>query len=125
MNYLLIKELHVGSAALSIIFFAARAYWSIIGSGKLRLRFVKIAPHVIDTVLLTCGVILTFMLGGLQPWIVAKLIALILYIGVGSIAIKRGKTSGIRAFAALIAMAIFFYIVGVALAHNPLSWLAR
>jgi uncharacterized membrane protein SirB2 len=65
------------------------------------------------------------MLGGLQPWIVAKLIALALYIGVGTIAIKRGKSAGVRAMAALIAVAIFFYIVGVALAHNPLSWLAR
>ena len=125
MDYLLIKELHVGSAALSIIFFTTRAYWSVIGSGKLQLRFVKIAPHIIDTVLLTCGVILTFMLGGLQPWIVAKLIALALYIGVGTIAIKRGKSTGTRTLAALIAVAIFFYIVGVALAHNPLSWLAR
>ena len=115
----------MGSAALSILFFVTRAYWSIIGSGKLQLRFVKIAPHVIDTVLLVCGVILTFMLGGLQAWIVAKLIALVLYIGIGTIAIKRGKSTGIRTLAALIAVALFFYIVGVALAHNPMSWLAR
>ena len=124
MNYFLIKELHITAAALSIIFFMVRAYWSVTGSGKLQLPVVKIAPHIIDTVLLVCGIILTFMLGVLQPWIVAKLLALVLYIGVGTIAIKRGKTAGSRGIAALIAIAIFFYIIGVALAHDPMSWLA-
>ncbi|TAM88971.1 MAG: regulator SirB [Candidimonas sp.] len=124
MYYLIIKQLHVSAAALSIVFFVTRAWWSVTGSSKLQLRIVKVLPHVVDTVLLTCGVILTVMLGGLQAWIVAKLIALVLYIGVGTVAIKRGRTRSTRAAAALIAVAIFFYIVGVALAHNPLSWLA-
>lgn len=123
MNYFIIKQLHMSAAALSIIFFVVRAYWSITGSGLLARRLVRILPHVIDTVLLVCGVILTFMLGGLQPWIIAKLVALVLYIGIGTIAIKRGKTAGSRGAAALIAIAIFFYIVGVAIRHNPMSWL--
>lgn len=121
MNYFFIKHLHIGAAALSLVFFITRAYWSINGSAKLQLRVVKVVPHVVDTVLLACGLILTFMLGGLQPWIVAKLIALVLYIGIGTIAIKRGKTPGVRAFAALVAVAVFFYIVGVALAHNQVG----
>ncbi|GAB2905222.1 SirB2 family protein [Paralcaligenes sp. KSB-10] len=123
MNYSIVKHLHVSAAAISIILFALRAYWSVTGSGKLQLRAIKILPHVVDTVLLVCGIILTFMLGGLQPWIVAKLLALVLYIGIGTIAIKRGKTSGTRALAALVAIAVFFYIVGVAIRHNPMSWL--
>ncbi|TCT08653.1 SirB2 family protein [Paralcaligenes ureilyticus] len=123
MNYFIIKQLHMSAAALSIIFFVVRAYWSITGSGLLARRLVRILPHVIDTVLLVCGVILTFMLGGLQPWIIAKLVALVLYIGIGTIAIKRGKTAGSRGAAALIAIAIFFYIVGVAIRHNPMSWM--
>jgi uncharacterized membrane protein SirB2 len=123
MNYLLIKHLHVTAATLSILFFVTRAWWSVTGSARLQWRVVKVLPHVIDTVLLVCGILLTFMLGGLQPWIVAKIIALVLYIAVGTVAIKRGKTAATRGVAALIAIAIFFYIVGVALAHNPLSWL--
>src|SRR3546814_11130249 len=78
MNYLLVKHLHVSAATLSIIFFAVRAWWSVTNSARLQWRAVKVLPHIIDTVLLVCGVILTFMLGGLQPWIVAKLIALVL-----------------------------------------------
>ncbi|MBV6305884.1 SirB2 family protein [Candidimonas humi] len=124
MTYLAIRHLHVTAAALSIIFFVLRAYWSVTGSARLRLPVVKILPHIIDTVLLVCGIALTVMLGSLQSWIVAKLIALVLYIGIGTIAIKRGKTAGTRGLAALVAIAIFFYIVGVALHHNPMSWLS-
>jgi uncharacterized membrane protein SirB2 len=124
MNYFFIKQLHITAATLSLLLFIVRAYWSITRSNKLQQPLVKITPHVVDTILLVCGILLTFAVGGLQPWIVAKLIALVLYIAVGTIAIKRGKTTGSRATAALIAIAIFFYIVGVAVAHNPLSWIA-
>jgi uncharacterized membrane protein SirB2 len=124
MNYFMIKHLHMTAAGLSIIFFIIRAYWSVSGSSLLQGRFVKIAPHIIDTVLLVCGVILAAMIGPEQPWILAKIVALILYIGVGTIAIKRGKTPQSRGVAALVAIAIFFYIVGVAIKHNPMSWLA-
>lgn len=124
MPYIAIKHLHVTAAALSIIFFVLRSYWSVNGSALLQRRAVKILPHIIDTVLLVCGVILAAMMGPNQPWILAKIVALIVYIGVGTIAIKRGKTPRSRGFAAIVAIAIFFYIVGVALAHNPMSWFA-
>lgn len=124
MYFQLVKHLHISAATLSIIFFAVRAWWSVTGSNRLQMRIVKVLPHVIDTVLLVCGIILTVMLGGLQAWIVAKIVALVFYVGVGTVAIKRGKTASTRAVAALIAIAIFFYIVGVALTHNPLSWVA-
>ena len=124
MNYFVIKHLHVTSAAISIVFFLLRSYWSVIGSDLLQRRVVKVLPHIIDTVLLVCGVILAIMIGPWQSWIMAKIVALLLYIAVGMIAIRRGRTPGSRALAALIATAIFFYIVGVALAHNPMSWLA-
>jgi uncharacterized membrane protein SirB2 len=112
------------AAVLSIIFFVIRAYWSVTSSPRLQARLVKILPHIIDTVLLVAGVILAAMIGPEQPWILAKIVALILYIGVGTVAIKRGKTAGTRAIAALIAIAIFAYIVGVAIKHDPMSWLA-
>ena len=124
MNYFAIKHLHVTSAVLSILFFIVRAYWSVSGSALLQHRVVKILPHIIDTILLVCGIILASMIGASQPWILAKVVALVFYIGVGNYAIKRGKTPRSRAIAALIAVAIFAYIVGVALRHSPMSWLA-
>jgi len=124
MNYLAIKHLHITAAVLSILFFTVRAYWSVTGSPRLQGRFVRIAPHVIDTVLLVCGVILASMIGAEQPWILAKIVGIVVYILVGTIAIKRGKTPAMRAAAALIAILVFFYIVGIAIRHNPLSWFA-
>lgn len=122
MNYLAIKHLHMTAAGLSILFFVVRAYWSVTGSDKLQHRLVKTLPHVIDTVLLLAGIALAAMIGANQPWILAKIVALIAYIGVGTIAIKRGKTARTRGIAALVAVAIFVYIVGVAINHHPLSW---
>jgi uncharacterized membrane protein SirB2 len=124
MNYLAIKHLHTTAAALSILFFIVRAYWSVTNSPRLQARVVRIAPHVIDTALLVFGVVLAIMIGPAQSWILAKIIALVLYIGVGTVAIKRGKTPQTRGIAALLAIAIFAYIVGVAIRHDPMSWLA-
>lgn len=124
MNYLLIKHLHVTAAGLSILFFIIRAYWSVRENPILQKKVVKILPHVIDTVLLAAAILLSIMLGpaAAQPWVLTKIVLLIAYIGVGTIAIKRGRTPRSRAIAAVIAVAIFAYIVGVAIKHHPASW---
>lgn len=124
MNYLLIKHLHVTAAGLSILFFIIRAYWSVTENALLQKKAVKIAPHIIDTVLLTAAILLSMMLGSAasQPWVLTKIVLLIAYIGVGTVAIKRGRTPRTRAIAAVIAVLIFIYIVGVAIKHHPASW---
>ncbi|NYT68162.1 SirB2 family protein [Pusillimonas noertemannii] len=124
MTYLYLKHLHVTAAALSIVFFIIRACWSVQGSPRLQSRFVRIAPHIIDTVLLLAGIYLASVLGWHQPWIAAKIVGLVLYIVVGTMAIKRGKTPAGRAVAAIVAVIIFLYIVGVAITKQPMSWLA-
>jgi len=58
------------------------------------------------------------------PWLMAKIIALLLYILLGTIAIKRGKTRKIRLAAWLAAQLVFIYIVSVALTHNAMPGLA-
>lgn len=123
MSYLALKHLHTTAASLSLLFFILRAFWSVTASATLHTKFVRITPHVIDTVLLVCGLAMAWTIGFNQGWIWAKLIALIAYIGVGTVAIKRGKTAGSKAAAALMAVVIFGYIVGVALHRSPWSWL--
>jgi uncharacterized membrane protein SirB2 len=120
--YLPIKHLHMTAVGLSILLFVVRAYWSVSGSALLQRRWVRILPHVVDTVLLTCGVILAAIIGPNQPWILTKLVLLIAYVGVGTIAIKRGRTTRGKLTAAVIAVAIFAYIVGVAITKNSGSW---
>lgn len=126
-HYFLIKHLHITAAALSITLFVVRAWWSVKESPWLNVRWVKILPHLIDTVLLGLGVTLVVLLSiwpWQLPWLGAKLLALLAYIGIGTIAIKRGATPTVRGVAAVIAVSIFIYMVGAAMRHSPLSWLA-
>ena len=126
MSYLAVKHLHITFATLSILFFAVRAFWAVAGSARLSSPFVRIVPHIVDTLLLVCGIALAVMMGAgaMQPWLLAKIVALLLYIGLGTYAIKRGRTPRARALAALAAILVFVYIVGVALTKQPMSWLA-
>ena len=126
-HYALIKQLHVTAATLSILFFMLRAWWSVRGAPVLQTRWIKIAPHIIDTLLLTLGLVLMVMLAAWphqHPWMAAKLIALLAYIGLGTLAIKRGRTPRARAIAALAAVLTFAYMLGAAIRHSALSWLA-
>ncbi len=80
-------------------------------------------PHIIDTMLLGSAVglvILTRQYPIYETWLNAKIIGLVLYIVIGSIALKRGKTTSIRFAALFCAAATFVYIVAVALNKNPI-----
>ncbi|ATJ84579.1 SirB2 family protein [Halomonas beimenensis] len=126
-HYFLIKHLHMTLAGLSITFFLVRAWWAVRGSPRLGRRWVRVLPHLIDTALLGLGVWLMASLAlwpHQQPWLAAKLLALVAYIGLGTLAIKRGRTPVGRGVAALAALATFAYMAGAAIQHSPWSWLA-
>ena len=126
LTYLAIKSLHTLTAAATILGFILRGYWMMKQSDKLQLRITRIAPHVVDTVFLLSGVAMVWMLqlnAFSQPWLVAKFTGLIVYIVLGAIAIKRGPSMQIRIIAFVSALAVFAYIVGVAMTKSPASWL--
>lgn len=126
-HYFLIKHLHITAATLSVFFFMLRAWWSIREAPALGQRWVRVAPHLIDTALLVLGVLLMVMLSmwpHQHPWLAAKLIALLAYIGLGMVAIKRGSSPAIRGMAAIAAILTFIYMLGAAIRHSPISWLA-
>lgn len=121
MNYLAIKHLHITFAALSGSFFLLRGLWMLAESPMLQRRWVKVVPHVVDTLLLGSALVLVFWSGQypfVQTWLTAKVLALIAYIVLGTIALKRGKTKGVRTFALLAALATFAYILAVALTRQ-------
>ena len=123
MNYLAIKHLHITLAVLSGSFFVLRGLWMLLDSSMLQRRWVKVVPHVVDTLLLTSALVMVFWSGQYpfdQPWLTAKVLALVVYIGLGTIALKRGKTKAVRAWAWLAALATFAYIVAVALTRQAL-----
>lgn len=126
-HFALIKQLHVSAASLSLLFFVLRAWWSVREAPIRRARWVRVLPHLIDTTLLALGVTMMVMLSlwpHQYPWLAAKLIALLGYIVLGTVAIKRGRTPALRGTAALAAVAVFAYMVGAAIHHSPLSWWA-
>ena len=126
MNYLALKHLHITFASLSGSFFLLRGVWMLLDSPMLKRRWVKVVPHVVDTVLLTSALGLVLWSGQypfVQTWLTAKVLALVVYIGLGSIALKRGKSKGVRGFALLAALATFAYIVAVALTRSAFAGL--
>ena len=127
MTYLLIKSLHMFSALATLLGFMLRGYWMMSQSDNLELRITRIAPHVIDTIFLLSGIAMVWQLqlnAFSQPWLVAKFAGLIIYVVLGTVAIKRGPTMQIRIIAFVSALAVFAYIAGVAMSKSPASWLA-
>ena len=124
--YSTLKMIHVSAAILTISGFVLRGYWMMIESSILEWRVVRTAPHIIDTVFLLSGIglIWTLNLPVLnQPWLLTKFAALIAYILLGTVALKRGKTKRIRIGALALALLTFAYIAGVALSRSMGSWL--
>lgn len=127
MDIVTVKYLHIGFVLASYLFFFIRGIWMLRADPMLQQRWVKITPHIVDTALLATAITLAVQLSIsplAAPWLLTKIIALLIYIVLGTIAIKRGKTLKIRLSAWLAAQAVFIYIICVALTHNPLPWQA-
>lgn len=121
MSYLAIKHVHITFAALSIILFFVRGLWMLADSSLSQRRWVKVVPHMVDTVLLVSAltmVVWSAQYPFVQNWLTAKVVALIAYILLGTIALKRGKTKTIRTGAFILALLVFGYIMKVALTRQ-------
>lgn len=125
MSIAIIKNVHISCVLLSFTLFFVRGIWMLRSSASLQQPWVRVVPHLVDTILLLSAVTLAYQLSISplsSPWLMAKIIALLLYILLGTIAIKRGKTKTIRCWAWVSAQLVFLYIVTTALTHNPLPW---
>jgi uncharacterized membrane protein SirB2 len=123
--YLSVKAVHMGCAMLSVGGFVVRGGMMLAESPVLNARFVRVAPHVVDTILLASALWLAWALEQLpfvSPWVTAKLLALVVYIGLGTVALKRGRTKRVRLAAFAGALATAVYIVAVAITRDPTPW---
>lgn len=121
MLYLTIKQLHVLFVALSLGGFLVRGWWMLRGSPLLHHPATRVLPHVNDTALLAAGVglsVITHQYPLAQEWLTAKLAALLLYIVLGTLALKRGRTPAARTLAFAGALLTFGYMVGVAVTRQ-------
>ena len=126
MSYFLLKHIHTSCAALSFVLFFLRGIWSFRDSSIMRQSWVKIVPHIVDTLLLASALALAFTIQQypfVDGWLTAKFFGLVLYILLGTLALKYGKTKAVRVSAWLAALAVFAYIVLVAKQHNPLPFI--
>lgn len=130
MSYLFLKHLHIGCVVLSGTGFLLRGLWMLADSSWLQRPGVRVLPHLVDTVLLTSAIALA-VLSGQYPfaaaWLTAKLAGLLIYIGCGTMALKRARSKAQRAVFLVAAVTAFAYIVAVALTRSPygfMAWLA-
>lgn len=120
----MLKTVHLASVTITIVLFLARGSWLYLLKRPLQARWIKILPHINDSVLLVSGVLLAVQLG-YHPlnssWLMVKLVCLLAYILLGMQAMKwgRGRRSGLMAW--LAALLVFAFMVSVAMTRNPLG----
>jgi uncharacterized membrane protein SirB2 len=123
MSYAALKMIHVTSVVVSYLLFSLRSMWMMRGSAVLQQRWVKITPHVVDTILLVSAITLAVQIQQdpiNDSWLSAKVAGLLIYIGLGMTALRFAKTRKMRISAWIAAQAAFLYIVLVALTKNPI-----
>lgn len=127
MDYTTLKLIHQTAVVLSFGGFFARGLASLRGAAWVASRPAKTLPHVVDSVLLLSALALAWSLRlspHEAPWLMAKIVGLLAYIGLGLLALKPGRPTTVRATAWIAALATFGYIVSAALTKNPLGFLA-
>ena len=121
MDYGSVRAVHVGCAGISIGLFVARGAMQWGGVAWRRWRWLRIAPHINDTVLLGAAITLAVMSGQypfVQNWLTAKVLALCAYVALGRVALGSQAPPGRRRIAFVAAMLSVSYIVGVALTRS-------
>ncbi|MGZ8291180.1 MAG: SirB2 family protein [Telluria sp.] len=125
MEYVHVRHLHMGMAALSGTLFLLRGIWMLRAPAMLARPWVRVLPHMVDTALLASALVMVVWSGQypfVQPWLGAKVTALVLYIGLGMVALRHGASRPVRLFALIAALATFGYIVLVAVTRQPLPF---
>lgn len=120
-----LRHVHVSAVMLSgTLFFLRGAAINVFGAAWPHRAPVRYLTYTVDSILLAAALMLTVVIGEypfVNAWLTVKVLLLVVYIGLGSVAIKRGKTLAIRRAAFVAALGVFVFILSVAHAHNPLG----
>ncbi|MDH3841848.1 MAG: SirB2 family protein [Chromatiales bacterium] len=126
-GYRLAYSVHVVCVVISASLFVARGAAETAGADWRKWRVLRVAPHFVDTVFLASAVTMVWLQGLspiAQPWLAAKLVGLVCYIGLGLVALRFGGTKKVRRIAFAGALVTLAYIVSVALSRDPKGFLA-
>jgi len=123
-----IKLIHIVAVLSSGALFFVRGLAVQLGARWPMVAPLRYLSYAIDTVLLAAGVTLSIMLHMypfVQHWLTAKILLLVVYIVLGSLALKRGRTQAIRRATWVAAVLVYLLIISIARTHNPLGIFAR
>lgn len=124
MDYVLLKHLHVTSVVISVSLFVLRGTLELMARPWRQWRLLRVAPHVIDTVLLTSALWMAWRIGQypfVDGWLTAKVLALLAYILLGMRALGKSTPQRQRLPFFVASLLCVGYIVGVALTRSA-SW---
>jgi uncharacterized membrane protein SirB2 len=122
----LIKQIHVATVVVTFILFVIRGTWYYFRADKPLNKVLRFLPHINDTLLTVTGISMAFMYSIsplVETWFLAKLIALLLYIGLGMYAFREKRLYGSRLLAWCLALLVFVYILGVVRTHSALPFI--
>jgi uncharacterized membrane protein SirB2 len=116
---------HVAAVIASGTLFALRGAGVLAGARWPMFAPLRYLTYTVDTVLLTAALMLATILHQypfVHGWLTVKVLLLVVYIGLGSFALKRGRTPAARAGFFAAAVLVYLFIVSVARAHHPLGF---
>jgi uncharacterized membrane protein SirB2 len=121
-----IRLAHITLVIASGLLFSGRGLFHLAGQACAHYPAVRRISYAIDTALLGAGLLLMAMLKQYplaQDWLTLKLCLLLVYIVLGSMALKRARSQPARLGYFLAALAVYLCMLGIARAHHPLGWL--
>ena len=126
--YLALRSAHIGLALISVTIFLLRGGLMLADSPARDTPWLKYPSYAVDTMLLTAALMLTTVIHQYPfttGWLTMKVVLLVIYVVLGSIALKRGRTRRVRAMALGAALLTVGFLFTVARAHHPLGILAN
>ena len=121
-----IKAFHILMVLASGGLFALRGLFVLAGQRWPLAAPVRYLSYTIDTTLLTAALMLLTILPGAMfanGWLTTKLLLLVVYVVLGTYALKRGRTPRVRMMCYLTALGTFVTMYGIARMHSPLGWM--
>ena len=121
-----VRTVHVACVVASGALFLLRGMPLLAGGKPYDTRWLRRLSYAIDTVLLAAAILLMLLLQawpGQQRWLTVKLLLVLAYIALGSLALRRGRGAGFRQLCFMAALGVFAFIVGIARRHDPWGWL--
>jgi uncharacterized membrane protein SirB2 len=122
--YLALRHAHIGLALLSVTIFVLRGGLMLVDSPARHAPWLRYPSMLVDTLLLTAALMLTSVIHQYPfatGWLTMKVALLVVYVVLGTFALKRGRTRAVRTVAFIAALLTVGFIFTVARAHHPLG----